>query len=465
MKHLTLALALLIAGCAAGLRPDSATADCRALYAELDRKTATAGVRDAASAPVQGYPYLRVNRLLASYRTSVGDDARFNAWLARLKDLDLGWRKVELRNLESSGGVANSDLASRLATCSDQLAAHELADPAARRQVRARAVVPPEYSTARRFFGAYALTSPLLKSGVEQYQRQVRQSYAASLPAAALTLWKPPVAGRAPVLTQVPRDILGVPQLKEEQWARLTAAYAPTWLIETSGAFDRPGVLALDHSQHAQHDAARPAVYFLHSYTRFGGEVLPQLVYIIWFSERPPAHARDAYAGALDGVIWRVTLDRDGKPLVYDSIHACGCYHLLFPAQSLTARADIEGEPPLLPQASLPAGALAVRLQSGSHAVQRVIAPSRDLLRGARTYALLPYRELLSLAVPGDGRRSVFAASGLVKGSERRERFWLWPSGIRSPGAMREYGTHATAFVGNRHFDDADLFDQLFQRR
>jgi hypothetical protein len=28
---------------------------------------------------------------------------------------------------------------------------------------------------------------------------------------------------------------------------------------------------------------------------------------------------------------------------------------------------------------------------------------------------------------------------------------------------MRERGRHATAFVGRRHFDDADLLNQLFE--
>jgi hypothetical protein len=37
--------------------------------------------------------------------------------------------------------------------------------------------------------------------------------------------------------------------------------------------------------------------------------------------------------------------------------------------------------------------------------------------------------------------------------------------GIASPGAMRQWGRHATAFIGRRHFDDPRLFDQRFERR
>jgi len=35
--------------------------------------------------------------------------------------------------------------------------------------------------------------------------------------------------------------------------------------------------------------------------------------------------------------------------------------------------------------------------------------------------------------------------------------------GIPSPGAMRQWGHHAIAFVGRRHFDDARLFEQYFE--
>ena len=68
-------------------------------------------------------------------------------------------------------------------------------------------------------------------------------------------------------------------------------------------------------------------------------------------------------------------------------------------------------------------------------------------------------------SLPANGRyRSLFGTHGLIAGTERTERFLLWPMGIRSPGAMRQWGRHATAFVGRRHFDDAFLIDYLFER-
>jgi len=72
------------------------------------------------------------------------------------------------------------------------------------------------------------------------------------------------------------------------------------------------------------------------------------------------------------------------------------------------------------------------------------------------------YDELRSLPRPEGGRASVFGTQGLIAGTERPERFLFWPMGIASAGAMRQWGRHATAFVGRRHFDDPDLLEKRF---
>jgi hypothetical protein len=50
-----------------------------------------------------------------------------------------------------------------------------------------------------------------------------------------------------------------------------------------------------------------------------------------------------------------------------------------------------------------------------------------------------------------------------VPGTDRVERLVTWPLGIESAGAMREWGRHATALVGRRQFDDADLIERRFE--
>ena len=63
---------------------------------------------------------------------------------------------------------------------------------------------------------------------------------------------------------------------------------------------------------------------------------------------------------------------------------------------------------------------------------------------------------------PDGSRASIFGPDGLVAGSERPERWLFWPMGIESAGTMRQWGRQATAFVGRRHFDDADLLEKRF---
>jgi hypothetical protein len=72
-------------------------------------------------------------------------------------------------------------------------------------------------------------------------------------------------------------------------------------------------------------------VYRRLAFTRYGGRTLVQLVYMIWFTERPQNSSLDPLSGKLDGIAFRVTLNQSGRPLVYDSIHLCGCYHMFFP--------------------------------------------------------------------------------------------------------------------------------------
>jgi len=145
-------------------------------------------------------------------------------------------------------------------------------------------------------------------------------------------------------------------------------------------------------------------------------------------------------------------------------MHACGCYHLFLPSAEVKLRdgapASIEWAftPTRLPAAQ-PGQRLMVTLNTASH---YVMAAGPDPGGAGTPYALRPENELRSLARPQGGRRSVYGPDGLVPGSERTERFLFWPMGIASAGAMRQWGHHATAFVGRRHFDDADLIERRF---
>ena len=164
--------------------------------------------------------------------------------------------------------------------------------------------------------------------------------------------------------------------------------------------------------------------------------------------------------------MWRVTLAPDGEPLLYDAMHPCGCYHQFFPTplarprpppDSLEEWVFVPQSLPRLTEGERPV----VSIASATHYIERVA-----LVRGTDSvvrYAFLPYDELRSMQRLDGGRRSAFGPDGLIAGTERAERFFFWPMGIASPGAMRQWGRHATAFVGRRHFDDADLIERRFE--
>ncbi len=190
-----------------------------------------------------------------------------------------------------------------------------------------------------------------------------------------------------------------------------------------------------------------------------------QLHYAVWFPRRPAENRPDLYAGRFDGLIWRVSLDERGGVLAFDSIHSCGCYHKLYPVAGgalLRPLDEREEQPQRFPL--LPAGSERpiVVVQSSNHFIRHAgdwvpAQVERLPLPG------LPYGQLYRLPIE-DGSRSIslFDARGLVPGSERLERFLLWPMGIASPGAMRSRGVQAVRFTGRRHFDEPRLLEQFF---
>lgn len=474
MRRLALLPAALLAAACATLDRAPAQRECVEWFQDLDARVAAAGVRDAQAARVPGFPYLRVNRFLASFRADAGRDAAMRrALVERMQALDLEARRVEIANLGAEPAALD-----KARGCGNRLKSADLAAPASRAALLERAVVPDDYSTTLRGLGLYALTKVPFTSGVRRYQAEVREAHRAPLrvpdggrlltlaPADAAPLARREVAA---ILRQAAEDPLRIPAPGPGALEDLFRAYAPVFEIEVAGDFDRPGALGWVEGREAPAvDPARPVVYRLAAWTRDGARSLLQLVYVLWFAERPPASAGDLLAGTLDGVVWRVTLAQDGEPLVYDTIHPCGCFHLFYPTPRAVPWPAPEGEPEwlLAPQA-LPRIAdgerVRVRIATGTHYVERV-TPEAGPLVGER-YELVPYDLLRSLPLPGGGQRGVFGPDGLIAGTQRPERFFFWPMGICSAGAMRQWGREPTAFVGRRHFDDADLMQKRFELR
>ena len=494
MRRATAALALAVAGLLAagcGMRPFEAAAtgdeaaDCRLWFQTLRAAVDDAGAGDAGAVIVDGFPYLRTDRFLASFAR---DDlaAGFAAWADRLAALGADGDAVEIANLPAgaraaldaqSRALTGLDAPAALTRCAAVLRAHDLADAEDRDRLRTAVAPPDHYLDWRRVLGLYPLTAVPVAIGYARWKRAnlgVFRSDPRTLPLAGrFAAYAPAEGGGALAPARVAAilartDALGIPAPDGDDARMLAAAFAPVWAVDEASADDRIGAVQMGADGPVV-EAAEPTVYYRLSHTRVGARVLLQIGYLAWFPARPRTGALDLLGGALDAVIWRVTIGADGAPLAYDSIHACGCYHLFFPVrpwrrQPGPRRADISerAEVPASGPAPAPGERLMLRIASRSHYVQGLYAAEAPPA-GAVRYRLLPAEGLRSLPVPGGGRRSLFGADGLVAGSERLERFLLWPMGIASAGAMRQWGTHATAFVGRRHFDDPRLLDNAFE--
>ena len=456
---------------------------CDLWMQQLDAVVDGQGVRDGSAARVAGFSHARVDRLLASFTAEAqGSPDRWRAWALRAAALDREARRWEVQNLpdaavERLGAGGRSGVTQRIAACAGTAWSALHADPSLQRALLDRAQVPDDYALWKRAAGLYPVTRWPFYAGVERWQagweRRLQQARTASGSSGPVLRWSPASQVMSPadvtsIMAAITSDALGIPQPSEAQVSGLLQAFAPVIEVDQGGPFDRLGRLHWGTAVAPQVDAEQPTVYARVAHTRYGESTLLQLVYSAWFSERPAEGALDLLAGAVDGVVVRLTLSPDGRVLMADSIHACGCYHLFVPGQGLEPRpAPRLGEewafaPLRLPLAA-PGERLLWRLASGSHMVESVtLAPQHREVSGG-IYQLAHEDQLRSLPAPAGGRRSAFAPDGIMPGTQRGERVFFWPMGIASPGAMRQWGRQPTAFVGRRHFDDARLIEERFE--
>jgi hypothetical protein len=212
-------------------------------------------------------------------------------------------------------------------------------------------------------------------------------------------------------------------------------------------------------------DQTRPTVYYYFSNALLKGKPILQINYVIWYSARARKRAPWVEWGHLDGLTLRISLNELGKPFMVDIVNDCGCYHLFAPDEEKVAK--IISRPfrfaPFVPQwlPDLAAGErLGVRLNSGWHQVQRLIAV-KDFPESI-PYELMPYDNLEVLPHEDGRTESIFNSRGIAKCCKRSERFILFSTGIRKIGSMRQWGHHAIELIGRVQFDYPDLFDESF---
>ena len=76
--------------------------------------------------------------------------------------------------------------------------------------------------------------------------------------------------------------------------------------------------------------AGPPVVYAIYQKLPIGGRDHVQLTYTAWYPAHPRMKAIDLEEADIDSCVLRVTLDDQNRPLFFETIAACGCFHKVF---------------------------------------------------------------------------------------------------------------------------------------
>jgi len=457
-----LLLLAVLAGCAS--RPETyapvalMSAACDQQFERWHRQIADQNHQDAQDWSPPGFPFLRVDRLLASFKLTELSKVQRRDWLnrAHVKARE-AWR------IERQGSPADtSRWLDELDACSAQAIAGLAADNAGWRRLAAMVRVPDDYRTGAQVVGLYPLVRPIVHWRAVVTMQELADRFGHYRAQGQWRSYAPTETERqAPNAWR--RDSLGIPVFEPAVVERLFLQHAPVWRVDTRDRNDRPGTPGRGLNGRL-HFGLEPVVYTQVGFTYVGGVIRPQLVYQIWFAARPAQSWPDIYAGALDGFLWRVTLDERGEALIYDTVHACGCYHQwVLVDGGLVLEPSVHAEKEqlwILGTVAGRTGGVELSLSAGDHQLVAVTVAGRGRPKGrTERYRIEPLDRLRGAGVGGD---RLYGPEGLIEGTERLERFLLWPTGVVSAGAMRQWGHHAVSFVGRRHFDDPFLLDQYF---
>ena len=465
---LVVILLTFLAGCSQ--IPVTPTTECDRFTNSLTRTIERFGHYDPATPPISSNPYQRFDRFLASYASQPISESEREQWLAEMYGLGIQKFQEELERIPHSykeAIIANTsfeNIRQALNICAGK---YRKSNPLTPSQIE----VKPSYSGLQRLLGLYPVSRYFAASGIREYQREMTERIRADLykestagiksPQSVRTYWSGPKNTAGTKITLSIDNPLGIPRAPKSDITRLFQAFAPIIRVQQNSADDHIGKMHFDPENRLAISSSQPRLYTYTSHTRFEGQVLLQLNYVFWFPRRS---GKDLYSGELDGLVWRVTLDRKGQPLLFDSIHHCGCYHVVFLTARVTdQRIPSKTEKPLI--FSLPetdrGNSWILNIEAGTHYLTGVKTNTENTgSENWKLYDLFDYSSLLILPSES-GSRSAFSNNGIIDQSSRGERWLLWPLGIPNAGAMRQAGLQATAFIGIRHFDDPFLFEDI----
>jgi hypothetical protein len=455
---------------------------CQNHVTQQIRQLEVTGYLDAQDHFIEYFEFLAIDRFLAQLYSQAINKPQRQEWLR------LAFEKAQLKTLLSLQNLSNDkNKIVQFKSCSKKLYKNLYKKPEVLwSQVSSEHIVPNDnYSTLARFFGGYWVAKWIAAPSIENEKSQALELWKnTNNSSQTFTTWGSLTnRNRSPNKDNTvnnstykqefqkayKKSPLQLPVLSEAKLNQLTQYHAPQWRVSTSIDAHKTHVnnsinsLGTPKFKDEWYINNQQASVFTHSgFTLFEGKKLLQLSYLVWFPQAQyKQNGTDWYGGKFDGIYWRITLDTDGTALLYDSIHACGCYHtVMVNPNRISLKLKTGSEQPILAPVPWVNGPVQLTLRRDRHWLIGV-APQQQNIN--HHIALKPLDSLRSLETP-QGFKSFYDDSGYVKGSERKERFFLWPFGVDNAGAMRQWGQHATAFIGKRHFDDATWPDDFFIR-
>jgi len=447
---------------------------CQEFFDQLDEKVNEAGVRNVSSFPVPGFPYLRTNRFFSAFRNNLKDEKERELWVQWMKELSVEARKKEISNLPDLEKIDQEKLLSQLEACSPELLNHDKTRSNFYQTLLPLVKIPDEYSCLRRGIGLYPLISLPVALATQNSREKIRRRFETSLsdlpadgslksfvPEKKAFLQGEEIEG---MIKEYKKNPFGASVMDKYQENKLAQSFAPVFIQDVAAPYDRIGKVVWKGNR-LEIDPEKPTVYYYISHAFLKGEPILQINYVIWYEERAGKRSPWIERGHLDGLTARISLDSQRRPFMVDVVNDCGCYHFFSPekervAQVLSKTFQFD---PFVPQwlPTVPQGKrFGIRINSGWHQVERLL--SVEETPDSISYELVPYDVLEALPHENGRTESIFDSKGIVKGSERVERFILFSMGISSIGSMRQRGHHAIELIGRTHFDDPFLFDKSF---
>lgn len=455
---------------------------CHQMLKEFDKAVQKAGVEDVQDARIDGYPCFRIDRFLYSFKNELTDENMRREWIKRAGRLGMEGQADEIYNLPDTSfqqlfqAESKNKAVEGIRQCSESLETVALNDHQVLNDVIEKAEIPSDYRTYARVVGGYPVSRWFILRGLKDLQIQAKEKFQdkEALMDHRGNWYYPkgqrpdfPKQKRMELLNRaVQKSALAIPEPEQDILTIFFDYFEPVWHVLPQTGSDQIGGPYWKTPHEIDIDVSDPVVYRFHSFTRMNRKILLQLNYVVWFPKRSSKGFFDIYSGHIDGLIWRVTLDTDGSVLLYDSIHPCGCYHKYYPVSKRLSplQHPPTAEPPLILDTDIPDGESArvtVHLSGREHYVIG-LSPATEIRQKAIYIRNERYDRLRSLPL-GGGFKSMFDEEGMVEGSERKERFLVWSTGVLSAGAMRQRGHHAMALVGNLYFDEPRLFEKVFQ--